>query len=162
MIEQIPSSVYFGLINFGLLVGLLVAVLRRPVREFFATRAVTMRQSVEGAQVALAAAEQQAKECVERLNRIESEIGALRKQFQEEGVFERATIIQRAKEYSEKLSKDTERMVLQELKRTKEQLRGTTVDLAILMAERYLREQISADDQMRLIKQYVNRLEQMQ
>lgn len=159
---HIPNSIYFGFINFFLLVGLLVFALRRPVRDFFATRSAVWRKAIDETRISLAAVERAVQANTERLARTDAEIAVLRKQFQEEGELERATIVQRADDYAEKLRRDTERMIAQELKRTKEHLRGTTVDLAILMAERYLREQVTSDDQMRLIRRYVERLGQLQ
>lgn len=159
---QIPHSIYFGFVNFFLLVGLLVLVLRRPVRDFFATRSVVWRKAIEETRTSLAAIEREVRAHTERLARTDAEIAALRKQFQEEGELERLTIVRRADDYAEKSRKDTERMIAQELKRTKEHLRGTTVDLAILMAERYLREQVTFDDHLRLIRRYVERLGQLQ
>lgn len=158
----IPSSIYFGLINFSLLIGLLVFLLRRPVRDFFATRAAILRQAVEGAREARAVAEHRLQEWDTRLACIEAEMQGLRTQLREEGELARQTIIARANEYAAKMTVETERMIAQELKRTKERLRATTVDLAILMAERYLREQTTTEDQVRLAQQYVRRLGQLQ
>ena len=158
----IPHSIYFGFINFALLLGVLIFFLRRPVRDFFANRSAHLRKSISEARQARESALQQLKDIEIRLARVESEITAMRQQVQEEGELERAVIVKQAEEYAAKLGKDTERMIAQELKRTKELLRGTTVDLAILMAERYLREHIAPDDQTRLMRRYIERLGQLQ
>lgn len=154
-----PSTFYFGLINFALFTGALVLLLRRPLRGYFLTRATTIRAAVESARQAEEAAVARSRDIHQRLDRIEADIAEIKQQAQSMGEQDRAAIVQRAEAFAVKLSHDTELMVSQELQRLKKSLRNTTVDLAIVMAERLLREQITPDDQGRLAQAFVQRLD---
>lgn len=159
---QIPSSIYFSLVNFALFAAGLGLLLRRPVRDFFGTRAAALRKAVDEARAAKEVAARRAKEYADRLARIEQETAELCRRFVEEGEVERRLLQENASANAAKLLQDTERMIAQELRRTKEQLRNTTVDLAILLAERYLREQMGPSDQRRMVQSYVQRMGQLQ
>lgn len=155
----VPATFYFGLINFVLFLGALALVLRRPVRGFFFARAKTIRAAVEAAQQAEAAAVRRMQEIRRRLDQIDAEIQDIKRQAQVTGEQDREAIVQRAQAFAVKSAHDTELMVRQELQRLKKGLRSTTVDLAIVMAERLLREQITPDDQGRLAQAFVQRLD---
>ncbi len=156
-----PSSFYFGLINFAIFATALFFVLKRPLRGYFAARAVSIRDAVEAARRAEELAVARAKEIQLRLDHIDAEIADMKRQAKQTGEEERREIIQRAESFAAKASQDTELMVKQELQRLKKSLRNTTVDLAIVMAERILREQITPDDQGRLAQQFVQRLDDL-
>ncbi len=68
-------------------------------------------------------------------------------------------IVAQAKSYAAKMASDTERMIAQELRRSKELLKGTTIDLAIVIAERMLREQMTPAEHARLMKNYIQQLD---
>ncbi len=158
---MIPNSVYYGIINFTLFVVLMVYVLRRPLRAFLQARCETFEAMLVESQKAHRDAELKFKDYESRLIRLESEIAELRKIAQEEGEKDRAAIVEQAKGYAAKLRLDTRRMISQELRTSKELLKGTTIDLAIVLAERMLRQQLKPADHAKLVKGYVQRLEQL-
>ncbi len=155
----IPATFYFGLINFAIFVGALILLLRRPLKTYFMSRASAIREAVESARCAEDAAVARSQDIQLRLDRIDAKIAEMVQHAKATGAQERDVIVQRAEAFAEKLSQDTELMVTQEMQRLKKSLRNTTVDLAILIAERMLREQISPDDQGRLAQQFVQRLD---
>ncbi|MBI2344346.1 MAG: ATP synthase F0 subunit B [Deltaproteobacteria bacterium] len=154
----VPSTFFFALINFALFVTVLALLLRKPLARYFAARSEAIAKAVADAAAAEAAAQSRAHEIQGRLARIEEEITALQQQAREMGEQEQRDIIARAHEFAEKSAQDTDRLVEQELRKVKKVLRGRTVDLAILMAERLLREQMTPDDQGRLAQQFVRQL----
>jgi F-type H+-transporting ATPase subunit b len=93
-----------------------------------------------------------------RLQHVEAEITKMRQEAQAAGEHEKQEIIQKAEAFAEKSQLETSQLVEQEVRRIKKSLRGKTVDIAILMAERLLQEQITPDDQGRLAQQFVQRL----
>lgn len=156
---MIPSSIYYSIINFTLFVVLMVYVLRKPLREYLQTRRAVFEAMLAESQKAHRDAELKFKEYETRMARVESEIADLKKTAKEEGEKDRIAIVDQAKGYAAKLKIDTSRMITQELRTSKELLKGTTIDLAIVLAERMLRQQLKPADHAKLVKGYVQKIE---
>lgn len=158
---MIPNSVYFSIINFTLFVVLLVAVLRKPLRAYLHARRATFEAMLIEAQKAHKEAAAKLAEYEARMATLEAEIAGLKRIAKEEGEKDRVAIVAQAKDYSVKLKTDTQRMIAQELRSSKELLKGTTIDLAIVLAERMLRQQLKPADHAKLVKGYVSQLEKL-
>lgn len=158
---MIPSSVYYSIINFVIFVALMVFVLRKPLRAFLQTRRETFETMLAESQKAHTEAAAKLAEYETRLAQLDAEIAEMKRAAKEEGEKDRAAIVAQAKEYASKLKTDTSRMIAQELRSSKELLKGTTIDLAIVLAERMLRQQLKPADHAKLVKGYVQQLEQL-
>lgn len=155
---HIPTLFYYSVLNFVVFAAALYVVLRKPTRDFFAARAELLAQRVADAGRAEADAKQRIDAIRTRMNALEGELVALRRQAEADAEAERLAIIQRAETFSSKIVADTERMIGQELGRAEETLKRTAVDVAIMMAERILREQMTPDDQGRVAMRFVDRI----
>lgn len=155
---EIPQLLIWSAINFALFAGGMVLLLRRPMQAFFAKRAALLQDEVAQAQRAEQAANDRLVAIQGRLDQMETEMAELRRRLRAEGEQERLTMVRRAQSAAEKTHRETERMIAQELERGQHELRKTAVDMAILMAERILREQISPEDQRRLALNFVEKL----
>lgn len=158
---MIPNSVYYSIINFTLFVVLMVYVLRKPLRQYLQTRRSVFEAMLIESQKAHKDAELKFKDYESRLVHLESEIAELQRVAKEEGEKDRAAIVEQAKGYAAKVKLDTQRMISHELRTSKELLKGTTIDLAIVLAERMLRQQLKPADHAKLVKGYVQRLEEL-
>lgn len=155
---QIPSIFYFSVVNFVIFVAVLYFVLRRPARDFFSDRAAHLQKALAEADAVSQAANDRLRAIQQRMEQVEKEIAALQRRFQEEGALEQHAAVERAQAFAAKSAHDTKRMIQQELRRVHTHLRKTTVDVAIVMAERILREQTTPDDQSRLARAYIQKL----
>lgn len=158
---MIPSSIYYSIINFTLFVVLMVYVLRKPLRQYLQTRRSVFEAMLVESQKAHKEAELKFKDYEARMARVESEVADLKKTAKEDGEKDRAAIVDQAKGHATKLKLDTQRMISQELRTSKELLKGTTIDLAIVLAERMLRQQLKPADHAKLVKGYVHKLEEL-
>lgn len=158
---MIPSSIYYSIINFVIFVALMVYVLRKPLRAFLQTRRETFETMLAESQKAHTEAAAKLAEYETRLAQLDAEIAEMKRAAKEEGEKDRAAIVAQAKDYASKLKTDTTRMIAQELRSSKELLKGTTIDLAIVLAERMLRQQLKPADHAKLVKGYVQQLEQL-
>lgn len=158
---MIPSSVYYSIINFTLFIVLMVYVLRKPLRDYLQTRRAVFEAMLAESQKAHRDAELKFKDYEARMARVESEIAELKKMAKDDGERDRIAIVEQAKGQAAKLKADTQRMISQELRTSKELLKGTTIDLAIVLAERMLRQQLKPADHAKLVKGYVHKLEEL-
>lgn len=155
---EIPRLLIWSVINFVLFAGGMVWLLRRPMQAFFAKRAAWLQDEVAKARQAEQAANDRLAAIQVRLDQMDTEMAELQRRLRAEGEQERQTMVRRAQHLAEKIRRETERTITQELERGQHELRKTAVDMAILMAERILREQISPEDQRRLALNFVEKL----
>lgn len=161
ILMEIPSAIYISLLNFALFVGLLTYLLRKPLREFLASRHERIKLDIENASMARAEAEERFKAICIKLSHIESEIDSMMKEFRQEGEREKAVIIDQAKKFALKLKDETSRMINQEMRKAEESLQTRTVNIAISLAEKMLRDNMTPEDQARMSRAYIERLERL-
>jgi F0F1-type ATP synthase membrane subunit b/b' len=157
-------------INFLALVGLLYWMLVVPppaVQDIFsfpglravfaqrgaailAARDLAARQKQEAAQL-LAQSEQ-------RLAKIEEEVAALVANAGADAASEQARAAQDGKAQADKIGEVAERELRHQRVTAHRKLRGFVADLAVNMAEKSLAQHLTADDQDRLIRDYLSRL----
>ena len=156
--------------NFLLLLALLYWVLvipPKPIRETFDFPGLKVILSTR-AQSIIAARDEAARQreetaalliaSEERLGKIDDEVGALVEVARVDGERERERAEVDAKEQAQRVPEIAERELQSERLTAQRQLRAFVADLAVGMARRTLEEHLSADDQDRLIRDYLSRL----
>lgn len=157
--DQHAPPVGWFIVDFVLFVGLLVFLTKKPVAAMFQKRHVTIKQSIDEAQSAFARAQAHYGEYHDKLARVEQEIVALVHGAKDDGIAERERIVQAARDYAERLKKDAESTVGQELRDSELRLRFETVNRIISSAESMLRRELGKDDQVRLLEASLRELE---
>jgi F-type H+-transporting ATPase subunit b len=158
--QGIPvKAVLFAAINFAILLFILGYFLRKPVKEFFASRAALIRKDIGDSEALKNQAEKKYREYESRLARIEQETGALIGQLKQDGQLEKARLMQTAQDQIQALQATSQRIMGHELQRAKEELKKEAVQLAAQLAEDLVRQNITAEDQRRLVKTYLEKME---
>lgn len=141
------SGTHWRILNFFLFVGVLFFVLRRPLREFWATRSHQIRFEMDEVRSQSVAEEERHRALVARLEGLEKEAEGLVTGLREEGGLERARLISEAEERARKMLEDSHKWAEREIRKACERLRAETVGLSIQLAERVIREKLVAKDQ---------------
>jgi len=128
----------------------LKVILRERSAAIIAARDLAAQQKEEAARL-LAESEQ-------RLAKIEGEVAAFATDARADAEREAARSLEDGKLQAEKILQVAQREVDNERLTAQRQLRGFVADLAVKMAERSLEEHLTADDQDRLIRDYLSRL----
>jgi F-type H+-transporting ATPase subunit b len=157
----IPRSVFYAVINFAILVGILVYFLKKPTKEFFASRATLIRTTITQAQELKSNAERKYAEYERRLQSIDAERQELIASLKKDGELERGRIIQTAQEQVSSLKTTSEKIMAQELRKAKEELKRDAVILAAELAEKLIQENITPQDQGRIVEQYLEKMEKL-
>jgi len=159
-------------INFIALVGLLYWMLVIPppaiqdifsfpgLRVIFVERAkgIIAARDLAGEQKKEAA--QLLSESEQRLTKIEEEVAALVSEARSDAEREQARAREDGKAQAAKVAEVAQREIKHQRVAAHRQLRGFVADLAVNMAEKSLTEHLTADDQDRLIREYLSRLGQ--
>ncbi|HCU25962.1 MAG TPA: hypothetical protein DF383_13170, partial [Deltaproteobacteria bacterium] len=159
--EGIPFKLVYAGINFLILLAILVYFLRKPAREFFASRSALIRGNLEQSQENKVQAEKKYAEYETRLKNIEAEMQGLANSLKKDGELEKQRLVENARHQAAVFKSTSEKILQQELRKAKEELKKETVNLAADFAEDSLRKNLNAQDQGRLIEQYLNKMEHL-
>jgi F-type H+-transporting ATPase subunit b len=130
------------------LLGFLNKKLFKPMLAYLDKRAETIRNTLEDANNAKTSAEADREQARHDLDEARRESYAIRTQAREIAGSERARIIDDARAESEQIIDKTQREIAQSIERARESLREQTAALAIDVAEKVLRGELT-DEQKR-------------
>ena len=145
-------------LNFGFLLFLLYRYGRGPLLGYLADRSQGIRREIESAEERLAHAERELEELRTRLTRFDGEVRSILETAGAMAEQEKARQIERAHETAARIREDAERMAGQELERARQILRAEAAELATQLAAELLREQMTPEDDQRLVSEFVERL----
>ena len=144
--------------NFALMVALLAYFVTKPIRNGLKQRSATIEKTLAEAEAAKEAAEAKHREYSEKLARATEEIEEITASIRREGELERDRIIAAAKELAVKIEQEADSKAAGVVTRARAELREEATRLAVELAEDLLRKQVSADDQKRLVEEYMQKM----
>jgi F-type H+-transporting ATPase subunit b len=150
---------FFQALNLAILLGVLVYFGRKPIKGFLADRRDQIKGDVDQAAALLEAAETRYAEWQRRLIDLDSESETIRNDGRRRAEEEAQAILAEAQAAAERIHRDAESVVEQELRRAKARLRDEAATLATELAERILKEQLGAADKERLMDEFITRVE---
>ncbi|HEY8153096.1 MAG TPA: F0F1 ATP synthase subunit B [Myxococcota bacterium] len=152
-------DLFYALLNFALLIGVLLYFARKPISDFFGDRRRGIQEDLKAAADVRTEAEARYAKWQRRLMDLESELAGIRQTARERAAAEREQILADATAGAERIRRDAIAAVDQELRRARAQLRQEAADLAVELARETLRRQITGTDQDRLLDEFVTTIE---
>lgn len=156
--EVLKTTIYQGL-NLALLLGVLIYVGRKPISEFFSTRRSGIQSELSQAAELLSQAELRNSELQRRLIDLGSEVEGIKVEAARRAEEEAGRILADARATAERIRRDAQGAVAQELRRAQSRLREEAADLALEIAARKLSEQVGDADRERLVDEFILRVE---
>ncbi|MBI3180401.1 MAG: ATP synthase F0 subunit B [Deltaproteobacteria bacterium] len=147
------------LVDFLLFVGMLVYVARKPIREAFAQRHLTIKQAIEDTQRAHAEVSRRYQNYRDKLANIDDETALLVRRAREDGALERDQIANEARTYAERLRGEVQSIAEQEVTKARQRLQRETAQRLIASVEAALRRQVGAAEHKDLIEAAIVELE---
>ncbi len=148
----------FQILNAGILLFVLIRYAGPALRDFFHSRSVLIRDSIEGAQEQLRAAEAEIAELRARLQAFEGESGQLVEGAAEAAEAERQRMLDRARATAQRIREDAERVADSEIERARQALRAEAARLATELAGQMLRDEATAEDDQRIVGEFIDKL----
>ncbi len=148
-----------GIINFLIFAGIIVKFGGPHIKEFFYNRRKTFIEQMEAATAAREEAEAKLEEYNAKLDALEQERQALLDEYHARGEREKQRIIDTAKKQVEKMRRDAEATIAQEVKKATAALESQAVELAVDMARDQARKELDSDGQKQLVERYVDELD---
>jgi F-type H+-transporting ATPase subunit b len=149
---------WFRVMNFVVLAGALVFVLRKPVSKALSSRIKDIKEQLESLEAQRAEAEKQLAQYNEKLSQIESEAAKIVDAYIKQGNEAKAKILKEAEQTAEKLRIQARRNIEHEFDKAKQKLQQEVVESSLQMAEESLKKEITNQDQDKLIDEYINKV----
>ena len=145
-------------VNFGILVFLFMKFGRKPFMDFLRNQARKIEENLRKAQQELQSAESKKKAKAEELKEIDKRIQEIRAVFVEAGEKAKQEIIEQAKLEAEHMLERAKAEATYKLAKARKELREELIDTAISLLEQKLKKGITAEDNERLLNQFVTDL----
>jgi F-type H+-transporting ATPase subunit b len=151
-------NVIARLVNFGILAGSLVYLLRSPLAGYLTNRDAQIRGDLVSAAEMKRAAAAQIDEIDRKMKALPGELEALQRQGVEEIAAEEARIQAAAAAERDRLLEQARREITLQIKVAERELVSHAADLAVGVATERIKKNITDEDQQRLVDRYVQQL----
>lgn len=142
-------------LNFAVLAIGLFLVLRKPVSQALSDRIKGIKQELEDLETRKADVEKQLAEYNTKLATLDEEAEKVIAEYIRQGEEAKARILKEAESAADKLEEQAKKNIENEFKQAKENLQAEIVEKALVKAEQLVKEKISAEDQDRLVDEYL-------
>ncbi|MDH4281457.1 MAG: ATP synthase F0 subunit B [Myxococcales bacterium] len=149
------------LINFAVLVGLLVWVIRKKGNPALAARRAEVEKELAEARRLRTEAEKRHMETAMRLERLDEEMLQIRADMTKAGEAERDRIVEQAEEKAARIRRDANFLIEQQIKQLRKDLMQQASNAAVIAARDLLQDRTSDADQDRLAEAYLDRLDEV-
>ncbi len=146
------------LVNFAIMVGALVYLLRSPLAGYLSSRGTQIRGDLVNAAEMKQAAAAQIAEIDRKMKALPGELEALRAQGVQEIAAEEARIQAAAAAESDRLLEQARREIDLQVKVAERALVSHAADLAVGVATERIKQTINDEDRQRLVDRYVDQL----
>jgi F-type H+-transporting ATPase subunit b len=146
-------------LNFAIMVTVLVIIFKKlNVKSFFRKRTESIANTLNELEVKKAEAEKTYEEYKQKLSQLDKETDRILQEYIEQGEREKAKIIANAEKAAAEIRVATDRAIEQEIKSAKEGLQAEIAELSVTAAEALLKEKIGADDQQKLVDDFMEKV----
>jgi F-type H+-transporting ATPase subunit b len=147
------------ILNFAILVVLLVKFVGKPLREYLASRKELIEKSIREAQEAKELAKKALAEVEERLKLKDKEIADILASAKSSGEAERDRLTAEGERMAVRIAEQAKTNIDFELKRAKEIIQEEAVQAALQLAEEKIRQQLTKDEQDKLLRESIKLIE---
>lgn len=149
---------WYRLMNFVVLAGALVFILRKPVSQALSSRIKGIQEQLESLEIQRAEAEKRLAQYNEKLSQLEAEAAKIVDAYIKQANEAKAKILKEAEQTAEKLRAQARRNIEHEFVKAKQKLQQEVVESSLQKAEESLKKEITAQDQDKLIDEYINKV----
>jgi F-type H+-transporting ATPase subunit b len=154
------ADLIYRAINFAILLGTIVFLARKPLSSALKSRAEGIREELAELEAKREEAKREYALMEKRLKEAEAEREQILAEFRRQGEREYEKIVDNAKAMAERIRAQARFTIEQETAQAKAELRREVAELSAKVAEDLLRENITAEDQARLVGDYLAKVQQ--
>lgn len=158
---NLDKSLLIQAINFAILLFILWKLLYKPLVAKMNERTEAIKKSLEEAQAARAETERQRQQHAAQIQASLAEAQQIRATAMKEASEEQRRLVEAARAEAAKLVESAKAEMDQDIRRARQQLRQEVGDLAVQIAERLIRKNLSGDDHHRIIQEALTRVDRV-
>jgi F-type H+-transporting ATPase subunit b len=145
-------------VAFVIVVGILVKLLRKPVSSFLSARREEIQRLLAELDAKTAEAKAEHGRVQAKLASLEEETRKIVDDLIAEGEAEKEKIIKAAHREAEYIQQQAQVAIQQEIQAARDSLKDEVADLSIAAAEDLIRKKMKADDQQRLVHEFMTKV----
>jgi len=145
-------------VNFVVFAAILIKLLAKPAKNFFAQRSQGVATTLEDLEAKLVASEAAVKAAETRLAEVALEREKVIQQYKAEGEMEKAKILDKANLVAARIKEMATFTIDQETKKAAQSLKEEVVGLATQMATDMIKEKSTYADQQGLVEEYLKKV----
>jgi F-type H+-transporting ATPase subunit b len=149
-------------VNFGILIGVLVYFLRKPLSNLLKERRELLIKSMEEAREASEEARKNLEKMEKKLTSLEDEVKILNRSMEEDAEKEAERKRSLTVKEIERIKEQAAFAAEQELKKAKQELRKEAAELSVKTAAEIISNSINEEDQKRFIKENIEKIKEVQ
>lgn len=149
---------WYRVMNFAVLAIGLFLLLKKPAAQALNGRIKSIAEELKALEAKKAAAEKQLADCNAQLAKLDKEAAQIVAEYVRQGEEAKARILKEAEAAADKLKEHARKNIDHEFKQAKIALRQHIVEKALGRAEQLIATQISAEDQTRLVDEYLQKV----
>lgn len=146
------------IVNFIALMIILVKFGAKPIAEGLAGRQKKIKDDIEDLEIRRADAEKSYREFEAKLAGMEKEIDTIVEKAVAQAEVEKAKIIEKAEQAADDIKRQAEMAVQNEITEARRKLKNDVADQAAVMAEELIVKNLTADDQVKIIEDYLDKV----
>jgi F-type H+-transporting ATPase subunit b len=152
------STDTYRVLNFAVLAGALVFLLRKPLSQALDSRIKGIQAQLEDLEAKKADAEKILSEYNAKIARLSQESEGIVAEYIRQGNEAKARILKEAEVSAYKLEEQARRNIENEFEVAKQRLQHDIFEKAMIKAEEIIKKNITADDQNRLVDEYLDKV----
>ena len=152
------STDTFRVMNFVVLAIVLVYLLRKPMSQALSSRIKVIKDELEDLEARKGDAEKKLAEYNERLSQLEKEAATIVEDYIKQGNEAKARIFKEAESSADKLKAQARRNIEYEFEQAKLKLQEEIFETSLVKAEEIIKNKFSADDQDRIVDEYLKKV----
>ena len=154
----LSSSDWYRIMNFVVLAGALVFLLRKPIPRALNSRVRGIQDQLKDLEARKADAEKRIVECNQKLGALENEAERIVSEYIRQGQDAKARILKEAESAAEKIQAQARRNIEHEFEQTKALLQREILEQSVAKAETLLQQNITDQDQVQLVEDYLQKV----
>ncbi len=151
---------WYKLLNFVLLVVILFLVARKPISQSLNDRIKNIREELSSLEKKKEEAQKTLDEKNEKIAMLDKEADRIIGEYKKQGEAMKTKILENARESAAKIEEQAQRNIEHEFAAAKQRLRQDIFEKAVVRAEELVKEKITAEDQDRLVDEYLEKVVQ--
>lgn len=148
-------DLFWRVVNFAALMIILVKFGAKPIGQALSSRQEAVKTEVEDLEARRAVSEQEYREFEAKLATVEKDIDSIVEKAVAQAEIEKAKILEKAEEAAADIQRSAEQAIANEIMEAKRTLKNDAADQAAIMAEELIKKNLTDEDQVKIVEDYL-------